>query len=786
MDEKPLGARVPNEVRSARVLWTGALLGLVLLGVRIVALRGDLAGLSVGAGAELVLRGMWQDWLILLALTYATITVLRGEGTRAGRAAAALYGVLASLLMLWGIGNLVALDMLGAPVTMDWVAYSDIAHTDVIFDSIWHLVSPLAFFGVAALVAALVLGARGLAGWRAPGAALLLGLFGLGIVSGAALDTAPTGVARARLVNPAWAFLRSIGGSDGDAAVAALGPGDARSAFATVPGLPRPADPPKRIRNVLLYAYESTPARRAEGWEGTVPVTPHLKAELAHALAFDRGYAHVPASNYFLVSALAGLIPELSTTSMTETGVLAGFPSLAREMQKAGARTAFFNSSDNRFQNTGGFATEMGFEHVVDYRDWTCDQGVFEVQSVTDRFLNTSSDLCTADRINAWIDAAPEQPFFVTFRTGMTHHPYFPGPDLQPYSDDPDLNRYLNALRVGDSAFGRLMDHLRATGLADQTLVVVLGDHGEAFGEHGTYVHASGLFEENVHIPFAFINPQLFSGSRSDLIVGITDVAPTVADLLGLPRPWQWEGHSVFAPARPDGVMFFAPWNGFQLGFREGARKYIYNASTGEKRLFDLSADPLEAADRAGEDPEAAGAAQATLAAAVSVHDAHLAAVLSGKKPAAPAALPTEVVLTVSGTRFDAPPKGWVMLDGKDVGGFEVPAAADTTHAVASAAAISAAMTEVRLPLAAGACARRLDIWFLNDDWAGAGKTGDTDLVIRKVTVGATTYFANRFRLLTANAGKMDGEDFRLWRKGGVAIDLDLPAECVNAALSEK
>ena len=126
------------------------------------------------------------------------------------------------------------------------------------------------------------------------------------------------------------------------------------------------------------------------------------------------------------------------------------------------------------------------------------------------------------------------------------------------------------------------------------------------------------------------------------------------------------------------------------------------------------------------------------------------------------------------------------MLDGKDVGGFEVPAAADTTHAVASAAAISAAMTEVRLPLAAGACARRLDIWFLNDDWAGAGKTGDTDLVIRKVTVGATTYFANRFRLLTANAGKMDGEDFRLWRKGGVAIDLDLPAECVNAALSEK
>ena len=62
---------------------------------------------------------MWQDWLILLALTYATITVLRGEGPRAGRVAASLYNMLASLLMLWGIGNLVALDMLKTPVTMD-------------------------------------------------------------------------------------------------------------------------------------------------------------------------------------------------------------------------------------------------------------------------------------------------------------------------------------------------------------------------------------------------------------------------------------------------------------------------------------------------------------------------------------------------------------------------------------------------------------------------------------------------------------------------------------------
>jgi len=778
------GARNARDMRAARMFWMGALAGLALVGLRALALRADFAGLTPWAGLQLLLRGTWQDWLALLALTYVMLTLLRAQSFGSGRWVAGLYGGLASLLVLWGGANLVALQLLGAPVTRDWLAYSDVAHTDVIFDSIGHIVSPLVALAVAAALAALWLGVRFLAGRRVPGAAVLMGLYGLGVVAGLALDSTPTEVPRARLQNPAWAFAYSFFGSDGGAAAMALAAPGRPAAFAMVAGLPRPPAPPKPIRNLLLFAYESTPAGMVEGWGGQIPVTPNLKAVLPQALAFDNAYAHVPASNYYLVSAFAGLVPELSATSMTEPGRLRDFPSLARLLEGAGMRSAFFNSSDNRFQNTGGFATEMGFEHVVDYRDWTCAEGVFEVESITDRFRNTSSDLCTADQINAWIDATPDKPFFVAFRTGMTHYPYFPGTDPQHYADEPNLDHYLNALRVGDAAFGRIMEHLRDRGLADETLVVVMGDHGEAFGQHGTYVHASGIFEENVHIPFALVNPQLFSGSRSDLLVGLADIAPTVADLLGLKAPWQWEGHSIFAARRPDGVLFFAPWNGFQIGFREGAEKYIYNASTGETRLFDLATDPHEAENRAAATPEATAAARETLAAAVAAHRDHIVAVLAGEAPARPVSGETEVVLTVSGTRFGAPPKGWVMLDGKNVGGFDVPAAPDTSTAPASSAAIVAAMAEVRLPLQAGPCARELDIWFLNDAWAGVGKPGDTDLVIRSVRIGATTYYANRFRLLTQKAGKVDGEDFRLWRKGGVAIDLDLPPDCLTAALS--
>lgn len=795
---KPRDAHDALDRRAAGMVWLTALVGLVLAGERAIALRSDLAGLNWGGGVQLLLRGLWQDWLILLALSYLANALLRLDRLGSGRWAAWLFAALAILLALLGGANVVALKMLGAPVTADWLAYSDIAHTGVILDSLVQIVPPGLQLAILAAVVALLLVVRGLAARPLPGAGVIVGLLAIGTVLGLGLDRGAAGsAASVRLQSPVWAFIRSMGAPPAETAVAALAarPGGSE-AFASVPGLARPAPPPKPIRNILLFAYESTPAGMAEGWSGRYPVTPNLAAALPQALAFDRAYAHVPASNYFLVAAFAGLVPELSATSMTEPGRLTGFPSLARVAEARGMRTAFFNSSDNRFQNTGGFATEMGFDHVVDYRDWSCAEGIFAVESITDRFRNTSSDLCTADQIIAWIDAAPKQPFFLAFRTGMTHYPYFSGPDPQHYTEDETQNRYLNALRVGDAAFGRIMAHLQERGLAEDTLVIVMGDHGEAFGEHGTTVHAAGIYEENVHIPFALINPQLFHGERTDLITGLSDVAPTVADLLGLDVPWQWEGHSVFAPARPDGVLIFAPWNGFQIGYREGDEKFIYNANTGVTQRYDLASDPGERQNTASSAPSQTEAARVRLAAAVSAHRGHISAVLDGEAPkpvmmaaaatAAPPARPVaqDLVLTVSGTRFGAAPKGWVMLDGANVGGFEVPGAPDTTAAAASPEAIVAAMTDLHLPLQLPPCARELDIWFLNDAWAGEGLTGDTDLVIRAVRIGPTTYHANRFRLLTKGAGKVDGEDFRLWRKGGVAIDLEMSPDCLGAALA--
>jgi hypothetical protein len=147
------------------------------------------------------------------------------------------------------------------------------------------------------------------------------------------------------------------------------------------------------------------------------------------------------------------------------------------------------------------------------------------------------------------------------------------------------------------------------------TLVVVVGDHGEAFGRHGQSGHASMVYEENVHVPFVLINPRLFKGETFDAVGGVVDVAPTVLDLMALPAPPRWQGRSLFDPGRGGRTYFFAPWSDYLFGMREGNLKTIYNATTGSHELYDLSADPRETKNLAADMPDVVAGAQRRLAA---------------------------------------------------------------------------------------------------------------------------------------------------------------------------
>jgi arylsulfatase A-like enzyme len=135
---------------------------------------------------------------------------------------------------------------------------------------------------------------------------------------------------------------------------------------------------------------------------------------------------------------------------------------------------------------------------------------------------------------------------------------------------------------------------------------MVIGDHGEAFGQHdGNFGHTFQLYEENVHVPFLIAAPGAIPRQyRSRRVVSAIDAAPTLLDFLGAARADSHQGHSAL-DAEPRMALFLADYSLGLLGLRDGSLKYIYELESGRSRLFDLDRDPQEATNLANRDPDA-------------------------------------------------------------------------------------------------------------------------------------------------------------------------------------
>jgi arylsulfatase A-like enzyme len=214
-------------------------------------------------------------------------------------------------------------------------------------------------------------------------------------------------------------------------------------------------------------------------------------------------------------------------------------------------------------------------------------------------------DASTVRRALQWIRSLGKgERFFLTYLPVAGHNPYEvtrPGP----FQGRDDFTRYLNALHEGDEAFGDLLEGLRALGLEDDTVVIVAGDHGEAFGEHpGNFAHTMFTYEENVRVPYIVAAPGAVNGQlRVQRIASIIDTAPTILDLLGLPSEASHQGTSLLGPESRM-ALFFTDYSIGWLGLADGCWKYLFEMDSNRSRLFDVCGDPGETRDRARDLPE--------------------------------------------------------------------------------------------------------------------------------------------------------------------------------------
>ncbi len=355
-----------------------------------------------------------------------------------------------------------------------------------------------------------------------------------------------------------------------------------------------------RRMNVVLLILESTRARSVTPYDPALDTTPFLDSLARRSLLVEHMYAVAPHTNKALTPILCGIYPEINQ------GEQARVPGacLPRLLAPFGYASAFFTPARLDFERKDALLDEMGFEETFGDGDYP-DEGFFRVNyfGSEDRIMMKPS--------LAWVDRqrAAGRPFFLTYLTLTSHHPYQTPISFERRTftkDDPDLNAYLNTVAYTDGFLADLFEAFEARGMIEETIFVILGDHGEAFAEHGRRFHSAVIWEEGLRVPALIFSPTLFP--RSGRITGPrqqTDVLPTVAEALGFRlEEGRLPGQSLFTPVPANRKLYHSGWIENQsMALREGAKKFIYHYRRRPMEVYDVAKDPYERRNLAGQYP---------------------------------------------------------------------------------------------------------------------------------------------------------------------------------------
>lgn len=357
-----------------------------------------------------------------------------------------------------------------------------------------------------------------------------------------------------------------------------------------------PAFPVKgadQIDNIIVFVSESTPAQYISLFDSNSTYTPGLKRWMRIGNSYSNMYAHIPSTPNSFISLVSGVYPMLDFRSALSENIHLPTPSLPEVLRQHRWNTSLFFSSDLEYAGMGNYARSQKFQSVRDRSMIQCSQQF----TTTKTEIDGVNDICTVNNYLYWLDSSNTGKNFSMLWTNQTHSPYYADNRIVFSKENDRLNTYLNALHHTDSVFNYLMQQLDKRGKLKNSLVVFIADHGEAFGTHNQTLHASRIYEENVHIPCIFFSPLFFNGTNSGQIVSLIDIPPTLTHLLGLPKPGAWEGKSLFENAVMDRSFFVSPYTDLIIGTRHGNWKYIFNVDTEEPELYDLSKDPKELND---------------------------------------------------------------------------------------------------------------------------------------------------------------------------------------------
>ncbi len=416
---------------------------------------------------------------------------------------------------------------------------------------------------------------------------------------------------------------------------------------------PAPSTP-----NVLLVVLDTVRADRMSLYGYPRDTTPNLVKRAATGVTFTQARSTAPWTLPSHASMLTGRWPHEHQAGM-DRGLDAKHATLAEYLGSQGYATAGFVANELYCGAETGLARGFGRYEDKDFSLvgalWTTALGrrvlcpIFlpqEERAGDDPldYYRKEAARVTSDTLR-WIDRQGERPFFAFLNLYDAHNPYIPpdgfkhrfGRPSLTSQDDQIIDRwfvidkstlkqdevqfvadaYDDCIAYLDEQLEVLFKELETRGKLDNTLVIVTADHGEHFGEHALYGHASSLYDQEIRVPLLMIAPgQKGAGKAISSPVSLRDLAATVCELAtpgtksplpgkSLARHWTGDGSIDDEPvlSEVDAPAHAAPNQGRSPVFRgpmkaviRGPKVYVKNGD-GREELFDISVDPAQSRD---------------------------------------------------------------------------------------------------------------------------------------------------------------------------------------------
>ncbi|HEV8525533.1 MAG TPA: sulfatase-like hydrolase/transferase [Terriglobales bacterium] len=350
--------------------------------------------------------------------------------------------------------------------------------------------------------------------------------------------------------------------------------------------------------NVVLITLDTVRADHIGAYGYKAAHTPNIDRVAAEGVRFGRAYTPVPITLPAHAVLMTGTYPMRSGMhDFSGNRLNPEQPTLASLLRKQGYATGAVVGAAVL---DGRFGLDSGFDFYYDEFDFN-------------RLLETNLDAMerpgnvVVDRGLEWLKQQ-KPPFFLWLHLYDAHHPYQPP---SPYKEQFQANPYDGEIAFMDEQVGRVLAALRERKLYDNTLLVLVGDHGEGLGEHGEKTHGFFIYNSTLHVPL-IIKPAAVQAARKKVIAQTTslvDLLPTILEALGQPVPTGIQGRSQAAALKgePPGAddlyaESFLPklhFNWSELRAIQSGRYRFIDAPKPE--LYDLAKDPGETKNLAAE-----------------------------------------------------------------------------------------------------------------------------------------------------------------------------------------